>query len=186
MLILSYTYRTPSLTRAFKVNNLVAKKVFDDWGFSGISTFGTGAYIGIQSGNADGSLTGQGQDRAQQVGDWRLPSGRSDAARAAEFFNTAAFTNTTPGNYGNTGRNFIPTPGYWGTDLAIIKHIPFGKEGQREVEIRVEGYNAFNHINFAGPNIFGGGNTVGSPGFGTANQGAVGGRIVQLGAKVYF
>jgi hypothetical protein len=179
-LVLSYTYHTPSLTRALKVNNAVARKVFDDWGLSGISSFSTGDYATIMSGNTDNSLTGIGHDRAELVGNWRLPSGRSNADRAAEYFNTQAFTNNPVGQYGNTGRNFIPEPGTWGTDLSILKHLPLWSE-HREVELRFEFYDAFNHENFLGP-----GTTVGSPGFGVANLGAQPGRIIQLAGKFMF
>jgi hypothetical protein len=181
ILVLSYTYHTPSLTRAFGVTNVVARKIFDDWSFSGISNFATGPYASIMSANADASLSGNGNDRADVVGNWRLPSGRSEAERIAEYFNPAAFAQNATGTFGNSGRNFLPMPGYWGTDLALLKHVPFGREQTKEVEIRVEAYNAFNHQNFDGP-----GTVMGAPNFGKAYQGAAPGRIIQFGAKVSF
>ena len=180
-LILSYFYHTPSLTKALRVNNIVARKVFDDWGFSGISSFTTGPYGTVLSGESDNSLTGTGHDRANVVGNWRLSSGRSLDAREAEYFNTAAFTNNTVGTFGNVGQGTIPLPGSWGTDFALLKHLPFGAEHQREFELRAEFFNAFNHTNLSGPGL-----QVGQPGFGIAGVGSQPGRIIQLGGKIMF
>jgi len=179
-LVLSYTYRTPSLTKALGVDNVVARKIFDDWGFSGTSMFMTGNPFTIASANRDNSQTGNGVDRANVVGDWHLPSGRSLAERQAQYFNTAAFTSNAIGTFGNSGRNCVRGPGSYNTDLALLKHFPFGKEQQREVEFRFELFNAFNHQNLLYP-----GTQVGTAGYGRI-VGVVPGRIIQLGAKIMF
>jgi hypothetical protein len=180
MLVLSYFYRTPSLTKALKFNNPVARQIFDNWGLSGISSFTTGGFGTVFSSNGDNSLTGQGNDRADLVGDWRLPSGRSLAERRAEYFNTAAFTDNAVGSFGNAGRNIIQLPGSWNMDNAIMKHFPLKSE-QRELELRGEFFNAFAHTNLAGPGL-----TAGSAGFGQI-VGQVGAqRIVQMSLKLLF
>jgi hypothetical protein len=180
MLVLSYFYRTPSLTKAMKFNNPVARQIFDNWGLSGISSFTSGGWASVMSSNGDNSLTGQGDDRANIVGNWRLPSGRSDAERRAQYFNTAAFAVNPVGSFGNSGRNIIPMPGSWGTDAAILKHFPIKSE-QRELEFRAEFFNAFGHTNLAGPGL-----TEGTSGFGQI-LGQIGDqRIIQLGLKFMF
>lgn len=181
ILVVSFDYRTPSLTKVFGINNVVVRKVLDDWGVSGIYNAQTGGYHTVFSGNGDASLTGQGHDRAQVTGDWTLPSGRSDAQREAEYFNTAVFQNNATGTFGNSHRNIILFPGTYDTTFALLKHIPFGRDQAREVELRMEAYNAFNHQNFDGP-----GTTIGAPDFGKAIQLAAPGRIIQLGAKILF
>src|SRR5262249_13393379 len=154
-------YRTPSLKKVLGIKKVVARKIFDDWGVSGIFNAQTGSYNSVFSGNSDASLTGEGHERAQVIGNWNLPSCRSDAKRKPQYFNTAAFTNNAIGTYGNSHRNIILFPGTYDTTFALLKHIPFGSEKQRELELRLEAYNAFNHQNFNGP-----GTTLGAPNFG--------------------
>jgi len=180
MLVLSYAYHTPSLSKLMNFNNPVAKQILDNWGLSGINSFQSGGYGSVMSSNPDNSLTGQGDDRADIVGNWRLSSGRSDAERRAEYFNPSAFAPNQVGHFGNSGRNIIPMPGSWNIDAALLKHFPIKSE-QRELEFRAEFFNAFAHTNLAGPNT-----TVGSSGFGQI-IGQIGSqRIIQLGLKFLF
>jgi carboxypeptidase family protein len=179
-LVLSYTYQIPSLPRALGLNNAVARGIFEGWEFSGVSSFSTGPYGSVSSLNGDNSLTGVGKDRADIIGDWQLPSGRSRAQKMEEYFNTAAFTENATGRYGTSRRNIIALPGSWGTDAAIIKLIPL-KSDSRRLEFRCEFYNFFNHQNLGAPGL-----TVGAAGFGKI-LGQVGGqRFIQLGGKFFF
>ena len=67
-----------------------------------------------------------------------------------EWFNTAAFA--APVNaFGNSDRNILRAPSFWNVDLVLQKSIPFGKG--RELQLRFEAFNVFNHINDGNPNV---------------------------------
>jgi hypothetical protein len=84
-------------------------------------------------------VTGYG--RPNLVGDPRLENPTVD-----QWFNVAAFA--VPLNqFGDSGRNILRTPGYWNVDLGLQKNIGIGRN--REVQVRLEAFNVFNHINWA-------------------------------------
>jgi hypothetical protein len=54
-----------------------------------------------------------------------------------------------PGQHGNTGRNAVRGPGYWNTDIGILKTFPITES--INVQFRTEMFNALNHANFRNP-----------------------------------
>ncbi|MCI0350666.1 MAG: hypothetical protein L0Z53_14680, partial [Acidobacteriales bacterium] len=103
-----------------------------------------------------------------------------------------------PGEHGATGRNAVRGPGYWNTDIGILKN--FTVTEQINVQFRAEMFNAFNHANFANPrNASTGSPTLTSSVFGqtccvadsvpsSSTVIAVGepNRVIQFGLKVNF
>jgi hypothetical protein len=65
------------------------------------------------------------------------------------FLNPAAFSTPAPGTFGNLERNSIHGPGTQQIDMVIVKRIGMGTG--RNVELRAEIFNLFNHDNFANP-----------------------------------
>jgi hypothetical protein len=54
----------------------------------------------------------------------------------------------TPVNqFGDAKRNGLRGPGYWNVDLGLQKNVSLG--GDRELQVRVEAFNVFNHINWS-------------------------------------
>lgn len=111
---------------------------------------------------------------------------RSDPIQ--DWVNQTAFAIPTAGTQGTANRNPFYGPGinYW--DMALEKDVYFREETR--LELRFETFNTFNHANFGTPvnNLSSG---TGAGGFGTIGtvQGIStggSGRVVQLGAKVYF
>ncbi|HRR55808.1 MAG TPA: hypothetical protein P5057_02495, partial [Acidobacteriota bacterium] len=51
--------------------------------------------------------------------------------------------------FGNSGRNILLGPPYQSWDISVIKNRQL-KDGER-LELRVELFNAFNHVNFDAP-----------------------------------
>jgi len=93
------------------------------------------------------------------------------------------------GNHpGNLGRNAVTGPGFYNTDLSLIKKT---KVGGTTVELRAEAYNVFNHPNFGFP-LAARTATVGSTSFGvitntrlpTGDSGSA--RQIQFAMKVLF
>ena len=99
--------------------------------------------------NRDNSLTGVGFDRPDLVGNpVRAHSSRDDMIQ--QFFNIAAFTPNLPGRYGSAGRNLFSGPKQSGTDLSLVKNFVISERAGK-VQFRAEAFNAWNNVNFSGP-----------------------------------
>jgi hypothetical protein len=83
------------------------------------------------------------------------------------------------GQFGNVGRDSFHGPGQNVTNLALMKDIQI-KE-QMRIELRLESYNTFNHVNFNLPTA-----DVNSRNFGRITGDTLGPRVVQLAGKFYF
>ena len=73
------------------------------------------------------------------------------SAPSRAWFNLAAFAPNTPGNWGNTPRGYLTGPSFWNADLAFSRNVNL-PQGRR-VEIRVEAFNVFDHVNWANPTV---------------------------------
>jgi hypothetical protein len=101
------------------------------------------------------------------------------------YFNPNAFGLEAIGTLGNEGRNNFHGPGINNTDLVLAKDFRWTEV--RRIELRLEAFNVFNHTQFglisaASPIFY---ENIQASNFGqtlTANPG----RVVQLGAKIYF
>jgi len=109
-----------------------------------------------------------------------------------EWYNPAAFSLAAPGTFGNERRNQLYGPGVDLVNLSAGKK--FTLHNQVKLQIRADATNAFNHPSFGQPNVnlstFNG-QLPGqpfqySPGSNQINSTTVGGRNVQLGARVEF
>ena len=99
----------------------------------------------------------------------------------AQWFDTSCFQRLTlaanGGQVGNEARNVIRGPGFARTDVSFFKNFA---AGGRQLQLRVEVFNALNQERFLQP-----GNQAGTPTFGVITA-AEDGRIVQLGIKYTF
>lgn len=86
-----------------------------------------------------------GYARPNLVGDPHL-----DQPSAAQWFNAAAFA-IPVNSFGNAGRNILRAPGYWNVDLGIQRNIRLA--AARNLAIRLEAFNVFNHINLGNPAV---------------------------------
>ncbi len=101
-------------------------------------------------------------------------------------YNLASGPFSTPGldQIGNTGRNSVFGPNYFNTDIAVQKNFPIRESVT--AQLRVDGYNAFNHINFGTPNanIDQGGAISSGPGPGNTQLPSA--RLLQFSGRVQF
>jgi len=192
------------LSKVFKINGnyetpqvhvqKVGDKLLNGWELTGIVSKQTGNPFTIFSG-VDNSFSAIGSDRADltvgNIHDAFLGHVPHPGV-IGQWFNPTAFTANAIGTYGDSGKNGLFGPGYFDTDLAVIKNQKFHE--RVSVQFRAELFNAFNHVNFGLP-----GNVQNSIGFGqiggTQGSGAFGGptsygtsqpRSVQFGAKASF
>ena len=189
-LVVNYLYDIPKLSSVWK--NPVTKWVFDDWQLSGLSSFTSGAPLGIgyslvQAVDLTGA-SGAGVDsRINVVTNPIIPKGERTELR---HFNTGAFAPPTRAELGigNAPKDVLRGPGINVFDVSMFKNIPLDTDGKRRIQLRFEFYNFFNHASFQGVDTtarFDGQNRQVSGTFGQYTSTLDARRIV-LGAKFYF
>jgi hypothetical protein len=99
--------------------------------------------------------------------------------RRLQWINMDAFQNPAIGEHGDAGRGTIYGPGFWNADLAFSRNLNL--TGGRRIELRVEAFNLFNHVNWGNPNV-----TVDSNNAGQITGTSGDARVMQFAAKFYF
>jgi hypothetical protein len=124
----------------------LAGRLLRDWQLSGTVTAQSGTPLTARTLGNTAKLAqtgGIGSGRAEATG--------LDLAAATGFFNLAAFTTPPPGEFGNAGRNTIPGPTFVGLNAAFGRSFQFG-ESRRRLELRLEGNNVLNYVNYTNIN----------------------------------
>lgn len=117
-------------------------RLLKDWQISGGLTAQTGAPLTARAGGSSLGLAatnGVGSGRAEATGE-SISSGSG-------FFNPGAFTQPPTGEFGDAGRNTIPGPGMVSLNLGFGRSFQLG-DSRRRLELRMEGTNVLNHVNF--------------------------------------
>ncbi|MDX6443978.1 MAG: hypothetical protein QOH71_1052 [Blastocatellia bacterium] len=214
--VLSYLWDLPS--PAFAPRSTAGRLLFSNWHMAGIITAMSGLPIDIVDGGA-GSFYGlSGGNNALMRPSWALGATVSTATSnvpAGYFFNPFAFVRptvlagqlipssngaatagATGTDFGNVGRNVLRGPAQTNVDFSVIKRFPFSES--KNLELRAEFFNLFNHVNFANPisNLNtvattsidpNSGKIVGSPGdFGRIVSTSSNPRLIQFAIKLNF
>ena len=136
----------------------IAGRFFANWEFSGITIYQSGTPFSVlNAGTVDGISTPDNAGVVTVAG----PASYADLA-TNPFPNTKGTNNPAtfgpllgnPGQFqapmgltfGNTGRNFFRNPNRTNFDMALAKNFPLS-EG-RSMQLRLEGFNVFNHTQF--------------------------------------
>ena len=69
--------------------------------------------------------------------------------KLTQWFDTSRFVVNAPGTFGNSGRNILRGPGFFNTDLGVLKSTRITE--RTNLQFRAEFFNAFNHPNFRLP-----------------------------------
>ena len=168
---LSWVYEVPKVFG----RQAILSRVLSGWELSGITSVSSGLPLNLVTGR-DNSLTANGNDRPDVIGDYHLSGSRTRGQQVAQFFNTAAFSPNQTGQFGNLGRNALRGPALSQTDLGLFKNIPIRE--RFKVQFRAELFNAFNQVNFNNPSA-----TVTSSTFGRLTS-ALDPRLIQFGLKL--
>lgn len=123
-----------------------------------------------------GSVNEGRSERANLVGN-PYPSGFHKSIQ--EWFNTAAFANPAPGDFGNSGRNMLRGPNLDLLNLSLFKN--FALYERLRMETRLEAFNAFNHPQFSFPS-----QSVTSTTFGVISSTARDNRELQVAVRLSF
>ena len=134
----------------FAHGNSIEKIALAGWQLGGLFTWDSGQPFSVGAPQGD-SFTGNGTELADRVPNvpMTLSSNRSEQAKIAEYFNTAAFTVNAPGTFGNSGRNILTSPDYVDIDSSIMKD--FHLTERWGLNARVDIFNLLNHTQFAPP-----------------------------------
>jgi len=178
---LSYVYELPF----FKNEHNLQSYVLGGWEISGITSIQSGQSLTVTQPGTDPFATAANNNSGLniaregliQIRTNQVQSSTSGPKTAAEFFNTSAFSLAT-GAFGTERPGAVLGPGFQLWDISLIKNIQFAE--RVHLQLRFEGFNAFNH---GSPNSIN--TTFGSGAFGTVN-GYHDPRTLQLGAKLQF
>jgi hypothetical protein len=175
-----------NLKHQFNANFLyplpIRNKIFGGWQWSGA--------LNIQGGFP---FTPQVGSNASGTGDTLIPDvpnrnpdfkGPVILGKVDHWFDPRAFSMPLAGTFGNVSRGMFTGPGFWNLDTSIAKK--FRVTEKVTMQFRAEGFNVFNHPNFAAPNpvVFSGNNYSSSAGAITATANAS--RQIQFALKTLF
>jgi outer membrane receptor protein involved in Fe transport len=145
------------------------------WQLSGIGIFNSGSPIFV---NQDGDpLNVDSEEIRPNLVAGQDPDLPESERTLTRWFNTAAFARATT-TYGTSPRNPVVGPGRKIVDLSVSK--AFAIQSGRQIEFRVEAFNAFNWVNWGNPN-----GTLGNSNFGVISS-ANAAREMQLSLKYIF
>jgi Carboxypeptidase regulatory-like domain len=155
--VINYQWELPFGKGKGYLNSGVMGKVFEGWQLSGITTVQTGHPFDVFS-STDMERTGL-SGRADLIGDPYAPGANTPSTSGGNkvwFTNPAAFSGRTDGSFaplfigpGTSGRNSFYGPGFVNFDLVFAKTTKITE--RINAELRVEGYNIFNHPHFNNP-----------------------------------
>jgi hypothetical protein len=174
-LSLAYTYDLPLSPKAGLARILLA-----GWQTNGIWTFQSGRPFTValldtidNSGSGRSSLGFGAGDRPNYLRNATLSNPTPN-----RWFDTTAFAISTPGTFGNAGRNILTGPALQTINASLLKNFPLSET--KSLQLRAEAFNLLNHVNYDLPDNF-----LMSPTFGqiTSSQSP---RHLQLGLKVIF
>jgi len=136
------------------------------------------------------SLSSDGRDRVDLVGDPFSGVVQPTSGTAIRWFNPAAFAKPATGTFGNLGRNRIYGPGFGSVDFSAFKNTKINE--RIATQFRLEIFNLLDRANLANPGtslasstsfglITNTRNGSGAPGLGFGEP-----RNVQLALKILF
>ncbi|MBY0506703.1 MAG: carboxypeptidase regulatory-like domain-containing protein [Bryobacteraceae bacterium] len=126
----------------------IAKRLVNDWQFSGIFTASSGPPSGVGFGTVTAvDITGSPTDGAR-IDIRGNPNLGRDERNFSRWFRTDVFAQPAAGTYGSAARTVVRLPGIFNWDLTAYKNITVRERFR--TQLRAEFYNAFNHTQFTG------------------------------------
>lgn len=181
--VTNFIYHAPSMNG----RNKLIQETLGGWELSSIVTWQSGNPFTIQASANGGNNSGSNQylDRADRVPGQALNVHQGSRSHwLTDYFNTAAFVNNAPGTFGDSGKNIMFGPHYFGDDSAIMKS--WGLVEGMTLQFRWEAFNALNHPTFGNPSGDYG-NTVTYSSFGQIGTiGNIPPRVMQGALKLMF
>jgi hypothetical protein len=173
----SYVYDLPFGPGKKWLRSGMIGNIFGNWRVNGILTVMTGTPFFISASGTGLNAPGNEQT-PNQIAPLRTPKG---VGPNSPWFDPTSFVNpTTPGAFGNVGRNPFSGPGLFNLDASLFKLFTF-KE-RYSLQLRGEAFSVTNTPQFSNP----GASLTSTANFGYVTGTAGGSRTLQLGAKLDF
>jgi hypothetical protein len=137
------------------------KPLLNGWELSSLLSFHSGQPFTVFT-SSDGTGTGEGVQRANQIGDPFAGVSHAFSVSGVTWVNPAAFANPAAGTFGTSPRNGYYGPGYGSVDFSVVKNTKITE--RIGTQLRIEMFNLFNRVNLAPPS-----GTLGS-GFGISSD----------------
>jgi hypothetical protein len=165
-------------------------QVLRDWQLAAVFVAQSGRPFSVWNGaafaaggdyNADGgggAVGGGFYDRPDAPEPGSIPTSFSQDDFLNGLFPASAFPKPAPGRSGTLGRNTFRGPRYLSLDASLSRAFPMG--GRRQLQIRVDVYNALDTLNLFLPNA-----DLSLSNFGKSTQ-AFDARTMQVGARFFF
>ena len=147
-----------------------------DWAVGTVTTVQSGAPFTVTTQTNSTNSFSAGALRADVFRNPKLPS---DQRTVSHYFDTDAFAQPAPFQFGNQGVNTLRAGGVVNFDFSLLRN--FRITERTRFQFRGEFFNAFNHTDFGIP-----GRTFGGPGFGIVSSAARPARQIQLGLRLTF
>jgi Carboxypeptidase regulatory-like domain/TonB-dependent Receptor Plug Domain/TonB dependent receptor len=182
-LVTSIVYSLPvGKGKQFLNHGGVLNQVVGGWELSTILTAQSGRPLYGVGWDAAGQIIVPDANRFNSTGiSPYLPSDQQDLNH---YWNLAAFSNVTAGNFGSLGRNILTGRASWNLDLSA--HKSFRITERQSLQFRFETFNTPNHPNFGSPNTnWGSTNQTPAASFGQTRSAATM-RQMQVALKYVF
>jgi hypothetical protein len=124
------------------------RPLLSGWSLSSLISLHTGQPFTVFSSN-DTSGTGEGEQRADLIGDPFAGVSHAFNKSGVTWLNQAAFADPAAGLLGDSGRNAFYGPGYASVDFSVVKNTKITE--RVGTQFRIEMFNLFNRINLAPP-----------------------------------
>ncbi|MBL8233313.1 MAG: TonB-dependent receptor [Bryobacterales bacterium] len=145
MFILNYVWDLPKGSRFLP--NAFGRAMLDGWQASGITTFSSGQRSGVGFSTVNAIDLNGGGDGTRIHVTGKAPRGFGER-EFSQWFNANVFARPAVGDPGNAPKDVFRRPGINNWDISVFKLFPIGSE-KRNLQLRWEMYNAFNHTQFA-------------------------------------
>jgi hypothetical protein len=169
---LNFIYQIPLLKHS---SNHALRTGLGGWELSGIVVAETGPTENITLGGPAGN---NGLPSATNRPD--IAGSISYPKTVGAWFSKSAFSTPTPGAWGNLGYDAVYGPGRDNWNISLFKDFQISEARGSRLELRLETFNTFNHVQWNSPD-----GNFSSGTFGRVN-GATDPRTLQLGLKLYF
>jgi hypothetical protein len=178
--VISYLYELPFGRNRRFASGLptVVNAIIGGWQFNGITTLQSGTPLSITANNTAGIFGARTQPN-NNGNDPRLSGPVED--RLAKYFDTSVYSQPAAFNFGNEPifSPVLRSPAFRNFDLSVFKN--FSVRSGITAQFRIEVLNAFNTVQFSGPNT-----SVTSTSFGVITGQANAPRQLQFGLKVLW
>jgi carboxypeptidase family protein len=143
---LSYVYTVPKFLNDAPS---VVRSIVNNWETSGLFQYRSGDPLTVFSSNNNLDGSGQGRDRAVQIGTPYGSTACASALNCRSYLNPAGFSNPATGGFGSVAKGSFLGPHYVDWDGSLARKFPIRE--RTVLRFEADYFNLFNHTNLGDP-----------------------------------